>query len=327
MKDAMRKILLLNWFTNLYSNCENKEVVLLFCESSKNETIHYNLNCFHRSFNCHISDINKRSYLKEYIQNVDNVIFKRSMQESIKNFIFLVDANSVSEITQLMNFFSDKGQKILFALEEDAVDTFNKISTSKIQDIEPIGFPDCLNYYLNGFDTTKQGLIALLKNDELKPYLSDFIKYRNDFIKRFFRYDSYLDKDLNGKINEDLELLKHKNLLTSNLAMHLYRLYFFKPEANPTETGRYFRESFGDKSITCTPKSKKLKSFVYRPNKNFKAYDLSTNMEKRIRNDIASKLIQFIKLNPNKVLDTYSIADIAHITYLSVEDVEEIFES
>lgn len=61
-------------------------------------------------------------------------------------------------------------------------------------------------------------------------------------------YNATKIKELRNLINEDVRLLNFKNILTSRLAIVLYRLYFFDLDTKATSIGYFFKEHLGVKS-------------------------------------------------------------------------------
>jgi hypothetical protein len=251
--------------------------------------------------------------------NVDD----KEPNHHVKNMIFFLDHTSITKIELLNNIFRACKKQIIFVCANEASQVLNKNSKALQYDkLQPQSLPTHSNYYLDNY---KSDPLMLLINDEFKQSIMKIIQHRIEFMHSLGTQIYVTDyEEIDKKINIDINLLKHKNLLTSNLAIHFYNLTFFKIKTNQTKIGNYFRDGLGIKSKTFSKNSKKLKNFQLSTVKSFKAYDLSIDMKMQIKLDIASRLIQFIKSNPNKELDAPSIAT---ITELSEEEVEEIFDA
>jgi len=115
--------------------------------------------------------------------------------------------------------------------------------------------------------------------------------------------------------------LKKSNVLTSRLAIVLYRFAFLDYSASHTFIGRYIHKLFGVKSKTMNYKSSALIQCPLHNdlrNKNFKAYDLSINeSEIAIRKEIAKNLIS---LGSSKI----NSKDIAKVTGLTDKIVDTL---
>lgn len=323
------KKLIYDWLSNTYLNIENDAVLLLIssvqlhlAEMTKLLRIKtHNISCY----------VNNISNLKANMTNFNfyksSIWLKPQTQDNdtniAKNLVFFVDRHSIEKIQLLIEICRENNKKILFATAETGYTVIKNIldTLRSGNQLEKKSLPESSNCYLDIYSSDP---IKLITNPDFKEHLSEIIQYRVQLAFGLSLYNIQNDKQILEKILLDIELLKRTNLLTSNLAMHVYNLTFFKSNYNGTESGRYIREELGIKSKTFTVNSKKLKNIHYKPLKPFKAYDLSIDLEKQIRLDIAKKIVRYIKSNPSKVLDSQSIVS---MTNLSIEEVEEIFES
>ncbi len=329
MQNITCESVLLNWFTNTCMDNDN-DTVLLIASSlvfNPNEMIN-SLKKIEQPMACRVDNLsNIKNHIDPFKKFRPNIRFDQNVVNEetnplAKNLVFFVDHSSVAKIQPLIEICRQNNKKILFAGGYEASQVLNNIlNTFNKGNLQPNPLPAYSNFYLDIYSSDP---IKLVTNDEFKEHIIEIIEHRIKFALALSLYDIRRDEQIFNKIMRDIKLLKLTNLLTSNLVMHLHHLTFFTSELNGTEAGRYFRDELGIKSKTFGSNSKKLKKILNRPLKNFKAYDLSTNMEKQIRLDIASKLIRFIKSNPNQVFNT---DDIAKITKLSEEEVEEIYES
>lgn len=127
---------------------------------------------------------------------------------------------------------------------------------------------------------------------------------RNDFLK---------------DLNFNLILLKTRKILTSRLAVIIYRLLKLDLYASTTKIGRYFNKKTGNKSqvfnstMLITTKSKeelraksraKSTKLDYYNSKNFRGYDLNVNSrEIAIRKEIANKLKERTSLTTEEIIE------------------------
>lgn len=115
---------------------------------------------------------------------------------------------------------------------------------------------------------------------------------------------------LNEYINNDIAILKEKNILTSRLSILIYRKSFLDAAANTTEIGCYFSKEFGSKSkVVNLKKICKGSSVNYDglSKTTVKAYDLNikskseneirNELEKEIKENIAKKLLYFTDID------------------------------
>jgi hypothetical protein len=330
MEDIALEILLLNWFTNTRLNHENNAVLLISSSLVFNTSKMINLlKKFNTTIACHVNDLSSIKSISDpykYFRANVGSSFKvedNELNQPVKNFIFFVDHSSITKIQSLIEIFRAYNKQIIFINGNIASEILHKKFENHCNDKkEPEVLPTHSNYYLDNY---KSDPVILVTDDVFKQSMQTILQYRIEFISslgvQFYRTNY---EQITKNINTDIELLKHKNVLTSNLAMHIYHLTFLLAESNPTKSGNYFRDNLGIKSKTFSKDSKKIKNFLLSTSKSFKAYDLSIDMKKQIKLDIASKLIRFIKSNPNKDLDVSSIAT---ITEISVKDVEELFDT
>lgn len=133
------------------------------------------------------------------------------------------------------------------------------------------------------------------------------------------------DPEANSDIKTDLSILETYNILTSRLAVLIYRVAMLNPLETTTQAGRYFHKQLGSKSKTFNKLkllgNKQKRNNPQRQNEyNFKGYDLSVNeAEAAIKKEIAKALLSF--LNNNKKLD---IDAVAKVTKLPLEEVKKL---
>lgn len=191
----------------------------------------------------------------------------------------------------------------------------NYINSNSTQSSTPICIPDNEKHL---YFIERVGLYDLLINNRNFLWLNGYLKFMLDTYRVFWnedKYDSLLVKGTTFKektygkyMKNDISLFISSNILTSRLAVIMYRIAFIDPEANTTKIGRYFHKISGNKSKTFNFKTHKIPKFTPDLEKlSFKAYDFNVNdAEVNIRQEIAMKLLA---LDINE-LDAKMIAEV-----------------
>lgn len=318
MQNRNFELLILNWFKNLNCNHENNALLLLACNEFNYKI--YNLLCgFNQPISCCVDKLSKHHFTEiffsKYRSTLRNEFNNWNDEKLVKNFILYVDRTSVNRMNALIDACRKYNKQILFATEDDII----KIVLNNLQSIQENSIseniPEYSPYYLDVYNSDP---IVLATKDVFQNKMSEILNYRIRFFSHLYNKHDYFNEEIHEKIHFDIELLKKLNLLTSNLAVHIHTLTFFKAEPNPTEAGRYFRDGLNIKSKTFGPKSKIFKFVIDRPLKAFKAYDLSIDTEKQIRIEIATKFVRYIKSNPNKPLDIDTLEEIIGLTVIQI---------
>jgi hypothetical protein len=173
-------------------------------------------------------------------------------------------------------------------------------------------------YYLERLDPLDY--IEDQNTDALIKFLEFTVPFK---VEKFFLPES-LDPLFNGTsltkdnyidcIYNEVTLFKEKQILTSRLAVLLYRVCTLDVLASTTKVGRYYANKTGSRSKVfknVSPVGKDLHT------KSFKAYDLSVNeKEMKVRKEIAMNLISEPKVN-------LELDEIAKITKLPLSELED----
>lgn len=245
------------------------------------------------------------------INNIDYSSIKEKINLGTVNIIlFSSDPNVITSYLDYKKnfiFFNyDSSESLNFFLSY-----FDKDTIKDYSDIE-ITEKDRLKLYLE-----KEDPILLLKSDYevFKEYLlyklfdskQPIYKSFNHLIKET-KYDKYLvNKNILKKlIFFELMLLKEKNILTSTLAMLIYKITTLDLKADKTKIGNYYRKQLGIKSknqyylnkLLEDSHSKDIEEFL----KQAKVYDLNNSQiilsnEDILKIRIAKKLFLKNKLN------------------------------
>jgi hypothetical protein len=306
--EKMRSAFIFKWFNDLLTNKPPESILIL------EETF--------SDINCIIGRL-----LKEY--NYDNskyiitnpYIYRQDLKKYRGKYVVLIlpltkenmpllsdnklPENNLLYVPKKNNFYSN-------------FDNYINPDINKDTTINTLMEEDKYLFYIEPTDPFN--LIKVKTDDELITFFKFTI---NDGYLSWFGYKKYnlLTHDINVDsedifevIKTDLTMLRVNQILTSRLAVLIYRIAKLKPSATVSEVGRYFHKQTGSKSKTLNyeliKKQKTLKGVdldINLKGKNFKAYDLTVNeFEIAIRKDIAMKL-ESLNLQG---LDSKTIAEI-----------------
>ncbi len=261
------------WFKNAKSNEVNDTILLI-----ENNTI--NINDYDTS-NYIICDLSSFEESKHKLYKKKNII----VQFSNTNIPPIFDISK-----KLLNY------KLLFISPKTIKLNITNSLNSKEADYKYYVMKrDPYDFIIkNPINTTEEALLFILENHIF------WLNY-----KKYEKVTSNINLSISkfhNQIKSDLNMLDKDQILTSRLAVVIYRVFYLDLEANTTKIGRYFHKESGTKSKTFNFRSHKLKGISYEfINKNFKGYDLSKNeKEFAIRKEIAEKLI---KLNIDNLTD------------------------
>lgn len=315
MEKIKKLEIIANWLYKIKRGLINDEILLFPIDMALNR---FDLSRFLNklSIKNEILELENISYSPEFntiylINNIDYSSIKEKINLEIVNIIlFSSDSNVITsyvdyrKIFIFFNYDSNEPLKNIFSF-------FNKDTLKDYSDIK-ITEKDRLKIYLE-----KQNPILLLKSDYevFKEYLlyklfdstQPIYKSFNHLIKET-KYDKYLvNKNILKKlIFFELMLLKEKNILTSTLAMLIYKITTLDLKADKTKIGNYYRKQLGIKSknqyylnkLLEDSHSKDIEEFL----KQAKVYDLNNSQiilsnEDILKIRIAKKLFLKNKLN------------------------------
>ena len=310
----IKKSLIKQWFYRIYHGQENDCILLLLYTNDVTSNFQQELK----------STLKKLGY--------GNTRFTIASQLHVlnnKNLILIFDPNKPNNLYGKV-FLNQNYLPILYTdgfyqeIEQYLEDSVN------FTDSIPINNKLRYLYYWEHLDP-----LTLIKNYSKKE-IYDFLFYSISTYLHHFRNNSY-QKELvydisypevpimnNEPLKFDLTLLESKDILSSRLAVLIYRVATRNTLASTTEAGRYFHKEIGSKSKTLNLyKQNKQQTHddngkLIRNKHNFKGYDLSsmTPLELAIRTEIAENLIHLLDND-----------DIAYVTKLSLEEVEKIRNS
>jgi len=294
--------LIQNWFYILINNKINDSILVLFDDHSLEKIT----SIFKNKHNIHI-------YSSESFTNYSLI------NNSKGNKILIIDTllNNILNLTNittklllvppLSNFYTNQNHYI------DSL-VFKEISIDINEDYL---------YWLK-----KDIPLDLINSSNIN--LLDFINKKVWFMK-FILGDSFsITKDitinLQTSLQTDIEMLREHRVLTSRLAIIIYRIATLDINANITKIGRYIHEKTGTKSKTFNTKmmqSLSVNNSIIISNdlwnKNFKAYNLNINeTDIAIRTEIACNLLSYNLIN-------LTIEMIAKSTKLPISTINKLY--
>lgn len=241
--------LISKWFSRLLNEESNEEVLILFTHDLK---IGSRITSFIKGFS-----LTKKNYTIYKERDIFNNIKKAKVQENV-----IIVLSSIEDVIPLYNILNKRFLYVFFNNDfykniENYISKHNYIENEIIIDDE-------LKYYIE-----KQDPLELIKGDNkdlvnfiefmllkgLKPFLSNKLL---PLLLNGVNYSSLDNYYL--RIFDDLELLKSDNILSSRLAVVIYRLATLEVHATTTYIGRYFNKKLGGKSKTLNIKSSKFKT-------------------------------------------------------------------
>ncbi|QOY51365.1 hypothetical protein [Candidatus Sulfurimonas baltica] len=319
--ESKRSSLVKEWFKNLLEGNINNEILLL---KNVTENVSEMLTFLLKKYNCPRNKYkiaNALEYISTFHKDKDlNIILILPMN---KNSLFIDNMNLLNRSLLFI-----PNQNEFYAKIEDYVDLSMMQNSSQIEILEKERYL----YYIEKIDP-----LHLIKN-RTKTEIIAYLKFVIDEgLIPWFLTESYsvlIDKSnfkigsLFNSIQSDLEMLNSTQVLTSRLAIIIYRVAMLSPESTTTEVGRYFHKKIGSKSKTYNykllHKRYNLDSGVVDKelgSNNFKAYDLTKNeSEKAIRVEIAKNLLSLnlVVLNSKKIADA---------TKLPIDEVEKLLKN
>ncbi|WP_373002008.1 hypothetical protein [Sulfurimonas sp.] len=137
-------------------------------------------------------------------------------------------------------------------------------------------------------------------------------------------------KKLHDIIEEDLDLLKFKKILTSRLSIILYRLFFFDLDAKATSIGYYYKEKLGvqSKSYKFNNLNNNTAGFYFKNlvNKPFRGYEIPIVKLQPMRyHDMLYK--EKIKIAKKLLHNKVKIKVVSNALEMTEEDLRDIIYS
>ena len=262
MHRETHNLLIISWINNILENNLNDEILLLICNHDDNK------NDVEKQLN-EIEVLKSKNYVIIDIQNL-NSINEISRSHVGRNIIIL--SNFPMDIDKFIDCNFILLPCLFLSLK------FLLLNIKKNQELEKPNIPidDRYMYYLE-----KRDPIELIKKDDYSMIKNQIFAYfdknlsstiKLDLFKRDiyeiekYKHNSFMIYDL---LEYDIPLLTIRRILSSQLAIVLYKSTTLRFDDSDTKIGNYYRKEFGIKTkITHLPGS--------RPAKKVKAYHLKT---------------------------------------------------
>lgn len=308
-----------NWFYNL-KYCYSNQSILLISMAFNEIQIYKNFIISLTSNNKHpiypIYEDNNR-YIAQYyaiyiLDGTQPNLLNEIRNETTKNIIIFS--------LPFVNYFENFNKPILLPF----VGYLNCNRDLLLQQIEQCQqYPNIEeeNKYL--FYLEKFPIIKLLETNSY-TIIDAYLDYLFNYLKIFplhpiINNTAYQDDNFhaNNLIFQDILLLKNEEILTSRLAIVLYRLSFLNLQENKTRIGIYFRDKLKRQSKTLNLQTFNIENLENQypdlSKKSFRGYELKIKpkTEKEVRIEIAKNLLKY------KVDGSI----IAKATKLSVEEI------
>jgi len=314
--------LITEWFNNLLDNKINNEILYLenvdpnTVRSIRDLLFKYNADKF-----VYVSDVIEDL---DSIENKNNVILFLKIKNNRSKFIG-------SKMLGKLKLLFVPRKSIFYNKMENYIDPTNirkhpKVDISEnerflyyIEKVNPINLITNRTYFeiVSFLETSIKRSFIFMEPDEMLSLLLDKTNYKKE---------NYVD--FIGNLTSDIMNLKNFQILTSRLAVVIYRIANLNLDATTTEVGRYFHRELGSKSKTYnyrlmykqTEADIGLNIAKDLGGKNFKAYDLRIDeSERNTKIQIALKLIKLKKCP----LDADTIGK---LTDLPIKEIEKLIK-
>lgn len=314
--------LIIEWFNNVLNGKQNDEI--LFLEEGYDSTIE----SVHQLFK-NKDDAENNNYV---LTNKNDYIIKSHTYTGSKNII-LYPSLEDRDLSKHSGFQKLINQKLLLVPKDNdfytKTEQYIKMNNNGNDLKTVIAKEERFLYYIEKLDP-----IDLIR-DTNEEYIDFFIKnsinqysvlWENRNILNFLIDKiNYRKESFDNSLISDISNLKNLQILTSRLAVIIYRIATLNLDATVTEAGRYFNQNLGISSkvynYNLIIKYKRSNNLVTDNNlkdKNFKAYDLAINeSEITIRKEIAENLVNLNKCS----LDAETIAK---VTKLPIKEIEKL---
>lgn len=311
---TIQDFLITQWFNNLLGYQQNDEI--LFFESLNSDRKKLIRELLTKQNNYIIINLTSYTSNFERYENSNIILFQDMNEKNIpEQPVFKKMIHKIFLLAPNENEFFDKIK--------------NYIDPKKIQS-HPNQYTK-EERYLYYFEKVDPLGLILNKNFELIPFIINAIRRNLIFWKPQVVRNLLIDKTsfkietFEESLYADIFLLRESQILTSRLAVIIYRIANLNLGATTTASGRYFHKKTGTKSkaynydlLLKYNRSEEIKIDIGLNKKNFKAYDLTINeSEITIRREIAKNLVYLKEFN----LDANTISS---ITKLPQEEVEKL---
>lgn len=301
----------------------NKELFLCYrnwIENIKKGNMNDSILCIYDSTLIQTLAEEDKKYKYNKILELINLCDSRVVNSLKKNSNFILYFNSIKNYKCLKNIKDIKflyiDKKILKSdrvnVNEDSIKSYLTICKS-----EP-------------YDFLMLDIDYKIKSQIVKYYLDFFVRFLQIKEEIFLMETGYIEFNLNKPdihisciVENELRILEKNKIITSRLAIFIYRLFSFDIEASSTKIGRYFAEKTRSKSKVLTRKAffKKVGNIIGYDFSAIRVYDLSVDEKtESIKKEIA---IRLLNISGEKRLDVKTISEAVSLDIKIIQALED----
>lgn len=250
-----------NWIQNNNDNMKKKILILGYSDKSFD---------FRKHIYENFPDIKETIFIEKLTK------FNEKTYQDNKNKNIIVYTNSNINFDWFDNF----------KIYDDLVFYFIQFYTEEEQ-YKYKSSSSIINFYFEKIEP----IIILNNINKVEYFINVFIEPNSDFLLKFNNYsiNEYFfrnkDKIDLYRIKTDIEYLKSTFILTSRLAIFIYKFSKFEPYTNEKKIGEYFAKYFGKSKIFNN------KKFSISNTKGYKIESYSYQTNNNLREEIAFKLL------------------------------------
>lgn len=303
---------------------------LLLCldkwiENVNNETINDSILCINRTDKRYIYELLKfNKAINNSCSECKIINLSNSINDNSNENIIYFDSNFIENYCEIKKL---KKKKFLY-INGDLMNIYKSkdyiranIQVLDFQKYLYIGQIEPYDFLTSKLDNKIMFLI-------LKYYFSFFtifIKVDEEIFIKQTTYSSFMKYGKSiiniHQIEEELNLFSSREILTSRLAVFIYRLFSFDIRASITQIGRYFAKRIGSKSKVFTKKALIERKADISFENSIRAYDLQKNEKvENTKKDIANNLLN---IEGEKRLDIETISKIVGLDIKIVRKLEK----
>jgi len=324
-----KKILIGNWFMKVACGETNNEILLFSTTksvsfSSAQDSINSIMDVVAKQYSTPFPFFAK--YNEEYNPTESEKKALAYQYVSANGYIiYLIDSHNINIINEIKNYKNKNKNVIIISANNYIYTDFSRSllhlnidneTNTKDYFIHPqyignlqhiisnninppkITYADRYKYYLEFLPIVK--IIQSNNFNVIREFISFRLNagsYLNVSLDLLLHNTSYLENKfaLNDLIDADIYLLRTHRILTSRLAIVIYRLSFFNLSANKTQIGLFFKKELNVKSTTINLNNLNIE-FINEDlsTKSFRGYNLRSPIqtEYTIRTEIAKKLLK-----------------------------------
>jgi len=305
----MEKHLIKEWFSNVNSGYIN-DTILVFEDFADKRLADELKRIFKKSESFDLKNVSVES--SNYVENTENknriiVIKEKETQFNFSNYRILYISTTDTYfyfVKDMESYVQSKDTRVLDLSQKE-------IYTFYIKRTDPYEF--IANRSNEIYDFVMNRDLA----SKAKLWIDQSSLMTRNYYELLIDDTTYKPNSFHESLRGDIQMLKEDDILTSRLAIVIYRTTQFDVKASATKIGRYFHNTTGVKSKTYNPKHPRIRVIhteLYK--RSFKGYDLRINeREMAIRREIAKNLLSL-------GLKELNLATIAKMTGVDEKEVK-----